>query len=259
MKFTKTEEEFIRTNFQNKSASEIGELLGRSESSIENKKHRMGLKTGPRRTYELDENYFSNINLESCYWAGFIAADGCVREGLYHITITLAKKDEDHLRKLINQIQYSGSIKHRTFKVKNNPAFKKKEYAAVNLTICSKVIYNDLIQNFNLHPRKSLTLTRPNLIGDEALAFIKGLIDGDGCIGRSKKGRLSIGFDGSEDIVKWVAETFDKIVPPVGIYHSKPRKRKKHFIYKVTGKRAELIFATLKNVKTSYLERKWIS
>jgi predicted DNA binding protein len=59
---------------------DIAKLMERTNSSVLQKAKSIGLKSNSKfkRKYCVDDNYFSNIKkLEVCYWAGFVAADGC--------------------------------------------------------------------------------------------------------------------------------------------------------------------------------------
>ena len=54
-----------------------------------------------RRKYNLNDSFFSheNLTIDSCYWAGFIAADGNIAKNKKQITISLQHDDKTHLIK----------------------------------------------------------------------------------------------------------------------------------------------------------------
>ena len=55
------------------------------------------------RKYSFKEDVWKTQTPESCYWAGFIAADGCLRksgENCYSLKTSLHIQDLDHLKKL---------------------------------------------------------------------------------------------------------------------------------------------------------------
>jgi transposase len=56
------------------------------------------LPSGRPRQYDLNEAAFDELTPESLYWLGFFFADGCLY-GNNTLILSLAKKDEDHLRK----------------------------------------------------------------------------------------------------------------------------------------------------------------
>lgn len=135
------------------------------------------------RKYRVNDAYFDYPTLINSYWAGFIAADGCIidRRAKYgwtdKLSIELSPKDEEHLKLLSKALEYTGPIicskhSHGTYR---------------QLTITSQQLCNSLAQNFNIIPRKTKVIMPPPLTGNFALAFIKGFIDGDGSIGEDKR------------------------------------------------------------------------
>lgn len=129
-----------------------------------------------KRLFEVNDNYFSTINNENSYYAGFIAADGNICSNQSKLTIALARKDRDFLKQFLINLNSNYNI--RDLVVKNI-------YKCSEIHITSKQICDDLYNNFNIYPNKSLTLTPPKLTGESLDCFIMGLIDGDGTIGLS--------------------------------------------------------------------------
>jgi hypothetical protein len=121
-----------------------------------------------------DENFFSVPNILNSYWAGFIAADGCIRG--YHdhyLSLGLSKKDISHLEKFKRDLRLSNKI---TIYDKHNSCITG---------LSSNKICDDLKNNFNITPRKSKTLKPPNIKNKtNILSFIAGYIDGDGSVGK---------------------------------------------------------------------------
>ena len=62
--------------------TQISEVLpGRSVDAIKQKGRYLGLKSNrkvTRKHYGIDYDYFAVPNVQNSYWAGFIAADGCI-------------------------------------------------------------------------------------------------------------------------------------------------------------------------------------
>ena len=124
------------------------------------------------RKYSVNKEYFKIPNEQNCYWAGFIAADGCV-EDKNRLSIGLKKDDINHLEEFSKAIEYTNNVK-----LYNDVA---------TVTINCKEICEDLRINFNIVPRKSKILIPPNIIDEDLVAcFIKGVIDGDGSIDKNK-------------------------------------------------------------------------
>src|SRR6267154_3825493 len=181
-----------------------------------------------------DEFYFQKPDIENSYWAGFIAADGCVSNKGNSLSIALAEKDKKHLLLFANTIKYTGNLlKHEKTK-----SYRLNIYGAQNIN-------KHLLENYNITPRKSLTLQPPNLEDNFHIkSFIVGLIDGDGCILISKRDKtLILNLVGSKYIIEWVKiyleEIYDleskTIYKPGNIYH-----------YRLEGKNAVYVLEDLK-------------
>lgn len=227
-----------------------------------NKQNRNGCKKCANKTRSItktkhfyDPDYFHSPNLENCYWAGFIAADGCIHQGGKHISIKLSSKDQAHLELLMENVGYSG----RTYSGKSNLSGKQHGYATLFISNAQKWVH-DLQNNFGIGPQKSLTYTHPeNLTDEQSLAFIKGYIDGDGHISLAPRPR--IGAIGTLETLTWIQQHFDRIAPAQSLNKlvAKPRKIKgcNGYYYEVGHKRAERIISMLRKIPTPRLERKW--
>jgi hypothetical protein len=78
--YTDEECQFLINNYGKIPLKYITEYLGRTSSQVCSKAKKLGLVgTGPgkqRRLYDYDNTIFQFQNLDSCYWAGVLAADG---------------------------------------------------------------------------------------------------------------------------------------------------------------------------------------
>ena len=164
------------------------------------------------RKYTCDDNFFSRDTPEAFYWAGFIAADGCLylkHEKNKKIQIGLSIKDIGHLYKFKLAINFDGKITYVTYRGK---------YGGAAIGIYSSKMFDDLESIFGLHERKSLAMTFPkNLIDNTNIShFMRGYFDGDGSINQSK-GYPRFGLRGTvdflntyNDILKTNCVLFDK-------------------------------------------------
>lgn len=150
--------------------------------------------------YSLNHDFFGNFSPESCYWAGFIAADGCVYErdyGSSQLLVALNSKDHEHLVKFTKLIGFTGPV-YKYY----NTEYEGNWRSAINIT--SKIIAKDLKKNFNIVPRKSIILNSPNICNEEfKIHFIRGYIDGDGSYDK-KKPQITIA--GTDKMLKWIKE-----------------------------------------------------
>ena len=139
-----------------------------------------------KKIYSYDDDFFTKDTPESFYWAGFIAADGCVhnKHGNYELKIGLAKKDSEHLIKFSKAIKYSGEVKYISVLNKG----KIRDFATI--AIYGKKYIEDL-RRFGIVERKSLILKFPTNLENHPLInhFIRGYIDGDGCFSYNHKSK----------------------------------------------------------------------
>lgn len=188
-----------------------------------------------------NHNFFSKPNLLNSYWAGFIAADGCIDDTKYSkkLKITLAHKDRNHLFRLKKYINYSGKIYRHQFSV---------------IELVSNKLCEDLRKNFNITPRKSLTLKPPKgLTKRQTLAYIIGYIDGDGYIGVIDNTKR-IKILGTKFVLNWIRKQLlqhEKQLTDVKKYD------KNVYTFYIYGKKASNITKLLNSIKVPKLKRKW--
>lgn len=200
-----------------------------------------------KRKYTVDDNYFSHPTLVNSYWAGFLAADGCITSKNNinkKLSLSLQRKDKEHIIAFSNSIGFSGPVVD--YESHGNPQTR--------VVISSVKIANDLADNFNITPKKSLTLKPPNLTGKLALAFIVGYIDGDGTIGIYTKQSTNRPYSylsviGTKEVLYWVRKTLGA---NRAIY-----KKKNVYSFVMTDKSARKALQKLLTIKTPRLARKW--
>ena len=183
-------------------AKQIAALLNISCTTIKRRLRQHGVKRPPK--YTLDENSFSVFTPESCYWAGFLAADAWV--GSNHkkkkFCINLARKDTAHLHKLCRFIKRQENAVKDKLAVVNN-----KTYKQCVLEVGNKKIVYDLVKNFNVVQKKSFILHPPTKIPKELLRyFIRGYLDGDGHVGIKDNLIVFNIVSGSVDLLNWLVD-----------------------------------------------------
>lgn len=198
-------------------------------------------------------NIFEKIDTEEkAYWLGFIFADGfiaredCSKKHKYTFEITLSEKDKSHLEKLKAFFNSKKELtKHRS-KLKT-----KKDTASYRLSRQNKKLWTDLF-NAGCHPNKSLILKFPSkdiLPENLKIHFIRGYIDGDGCIVKNKKHDLAyIGICGSESFLIEIERIF-------GSGHWGFSGKIKTLSYSIT--KGIPILKQLYNNATTFLDRKY--
>lgn len=159
--------------------NKIAEMLGCHRATVQRKLLKDGValrKRSPQIHYDIEA--FKHLSQESCYWAGFIAADGNVRSDRDTIQVHLAIKDINHLLKLKKFVCLDGDVE----------VFK----TSCRLSINGNWFVKDLNDNFNITPKKSLTYCPPTLPSHLMKHFIRGYFDGDGSITKTTVPTISL-------------------------------------------------------------------
>jgi hypothetical protein len=184
-----------------KTMKEIAAIYGISHWTVLDRLDRAGVKKNIKHPVQNDK-VFGMFTKESCYWAGFIAADGFVgRPGT--IGVELAEVDREHLEKLCRFVGRDETTHDRRRKRGD------RWFDYCSIVINSKTVAGDLLGNFNIVRAKSRVIMPPDKIPQELQRhFLRGYIDGDGCVGWSKSNklpRLAI-CSGSKDMLGWIHE-----------------------------------------------------
>lgn len=170
------------------------------------------------RKYTFNFDKFKIDSHEKYYWLGFLGADGSVVNN----TLNIELKDID-----INHLE-----KFNIFFENTNPIVTRINNLGVS---CCKAQINsfeliEYLKQYNIYQNKSLTYTIPlDKIPNEFLMdFIRGLIDGDGCIRINNHQQISLSFcSGNQECV----EQFRDII---GV-NNKIKKDKCTYSIQVTG------------------------
>lgn len=206
-KRTKYEEELIKNKTH--TAKELSVLLNRNQHTIYQWCKELNIKLTKHKEKKGYENFFTTWSNEMAYVLGFIAADGCIMFGKRNsgvIEITLAEKDKPHLEKI-----------RKILNVPQKIYYKKTNYGtdACRLTIgCLKMAKD--INEIGITPKKSLTMKWPNIPEEYIPHFIRGYIDGDGCIEiiqskTSSNLNLRCSILGTKEFLNHIKEYFSKI------------------------------------------------
>lgn len=184
----------------------------------------------------------------AAYWAGFIAADGCItRTNKYKILkINLSDKDEDHLKLFKKHTKYTGKI----YKYANNHNNFK-----TSIHISDKKFIQHIEDKFNIHPRKTFNLKPPKLITKkEQIAYMIGYIDGDGTIYKSgrRKETLTLSIVTASPFILSYFKKLIKNIIGVRLNISTA----KYYKISISGHNAEVLYKILKNFKLPKLKRK---
>jgi hypothetical protein len=186
----------------NLTMKEIGEKFNISRWTVLDRLRKLGIRKNMRHFVNHDS--FNKFTKESCYWAGFIAADGNVSKNMIHVELQYS--DYRHLEKLCRFVNRDTMLWERS-RLRGIKTFKY-----VTMSIVSNKIVKDVAEKFNIVPNKTFVLQPPNIPDNMINHYIRGYIDGDGSIGwhkHSNKPRIHI-VSGSKYIIKWLKSIIEK-------------------------------------------------
>lgn len=211
-----------------------------------------------KRQLVIQDDFFSEYTKKSCYWAGFINADGhiakndkAIGESKHeYLEINLSANDIEHLSKLNKQLTRENLIKEYEIGA--------RKYKMCSLRVSRKSLCHDLTNNFDIAPgKKSLQECVSKKIPAEYLRdFLRGHFDGDGSITISNSGYF-LTVVGGESLCK----TFKRIIDEeynkdIGVV-VQDSKNPKMFYYRVSNmKDISLIYLFLYYRDCICLERK---
>ena len=176
-------EEYLNTPENERSLTKLGEKYGVKRQTLSKYLKDKGYKIiNYQNRLRCDETIFDSIdNEESSYWLGFLYADGNISSTGNRLEVHLSIKDLNHLEKFRQFLKLSTEIR---------TGINSQGNGFCHLSIRNKHLWNTL-NNLGCSPRKSLILKFPKLEifkGDlqrkkELIkCFIRGYIDGDGCL-----------------------------------------------------------------------------
>lgn len=180
------------------------------------------------RKYLINDNY--NFNSHNGAWVlGFLAADGYLpitRGAKNRVVLTLARKDEDVLYQIKEELEYEGPILQN----KSTTGFPNS-----TLAFTSKILRKKL-ESYGIVNNKTFKLKEiPKGLSEEfKIDFIRGFFDGDGSVyGSEKEKRISMNITGAskellEEISTFLADNYGITRVPVRV-----GKEVKHTAYEI--------------------------
>lgn len=171
-KWSEEENEKLKIHWESSNMKKLmQEFPNRTYQSLMKQAAKLKIKSKIFRKRKGSLEFLNQLNPKSCYWWGFIIADGHIsHKG--ELAITLSSLDKEHLLKLSSilgcNISERGNFVHLRL---GDKSFGEKWLNILSINAPKTYFPPDL----------SIFYTKKNLI-----SFIIGLIDGDGCIWESK-------------------------------------------------------------------------
>ena len=252
-KYVTLDNEIPKLINEGKTIREMTAILKVSKSAIHRRCKKLNLSVpNYHNALKFNNTVFDCIDTEEkAYWLGFLYADGNVHSTSNIISLSSKRADKEHLVKFRNFLEAQTDIKD-SYVIVNN-----KQYEVSKISVCDKH-FKDILINLGCIPKKSLVLTFPNLSIFEnkelVYDFIRGYVDGDGCLTFSRNGRLNLSILGTKEFLEGICQIFpDKFASVHKI------KRLKTNVWTISncGKNADDVTYKLYSKATIYLNRKY--
>ena len=245
--------EYLNTPEEQRSLTKLGRKYNIKRQTLSERFKKWGYKVvNQQNRCRLNESCFDSMDSEEqFYWLGFLYADGNISKEGYRIEMRLSIKDIEHLEKFRSFLQLTTKI--RTGECNGN--------GFCHLSVRNKHLWNKL-NSLGCVPNKSLILTFPKLQlftkKEYVLHFIRGYVDGDGCLSLSKDGdkiRTRISIVGTESFLN----TINKIFKNKGYLRSKETLsyKNKAFELRFSDLSSRRLARYLYENATVYLDRKY--
>ena len=259
-KLTEEEIDYIIVNHDRYTCAEFSKQLNRNKQTIGRVLRDRGLlakRPDVHNKVKFNYNFFSDINPISAYWAGFIAADGCINERNC-LSMGLSSKDSEHLSLFLKDINYPLHIRGYTY----------NGFDISSTSIINKQVVSDLLNIYNITPRKSLSLRPPTNLPDNIKKyFIAGYFDGDGCFvicDGKKNGSITpilhCSIIGTYEMLSWIKEEFNIIYNrniKIGCIQKLKSKNNQTYVLSLCTKSAIAFGDWIYCDSTRYLDRKY--
>jgi len=154
-----------------------------------------------KKKYFCNENFFVNLTAISAYWAGFIAADGCLwsKNGRgKSLFIGLKQSDIKHLEKFRKAIKSNAKISY----IKSNNS--------VHIGLWSEDKIFDSLTKLGIEQNKSLRIKKVKITHRFMSHFIRGVFDGDGYFGGKKVTHIQFQIGGYKPLLEQIQEVLVK-------------------------------------------------
>ena len=160
---------------------DLAKEYGIDYSSVYNLFHKYGLlvnESHSKQKYNINEHCFDKIDTQNkAYIIGLLWADGCNMTNKNEIKISLQEEDKHILDSIKEELEFDKPLSFLDYKKRKSNY--KNQYT---LVICNKYL-SEKLNSLGMTKAKSLTLEWPKCISDEMYRhFIRGYLDGDGCI-----------------------------------------------------------------------------
>lgn len=224
----------------------IAKKLGIGKTTVNRWSEELGFKY---KKHTVDENFFNKLDEKSAYILGLIFTDGNIswdtKKGYYSMTITASEKDKGNLERIRNILEST------------KPLLYSPKTRSYRLIVNNKILCKKLMQ-LGVTPRKSLIVRCPDIPRKYIRHFIRGVIDGDGCVfyhDRKKSPYFEIRiYSGSKLFCKDLAPIIKK---ETGLETNVKKVKKNTYVLRYTCSRGIKLAKFIYSNATIFLPRKY--
>lgn len=270
--WTKEEDDILKKNFKILPLKDLPNVLpGRNYNAIKARQTFLGIC----QVYAKDNNFFTIPNTLNSSIAGFTSSDGHISppKGKRRTRIFWGINTKD--RKLLEYINFylksnytiSDVINERHMPImrEGGKAYNFVSYVSHLCIASAETLADDLLTHWNIPAgAKSLVIGAPNITDlDICLAYIKGLIIGDGTILATDLGDkvyIKLSMLGTVALLNWCKSTLERFLgETMDTVHVRPERKGANIsILTITGLKASRIIHKLNQLEnTLKLDRKF--
>ena len=169
-----------------KSSDQISRILEIPKTSIINYLEKEGISRRKQPSYAVNHNFFDKIGESQAWLLGWIVTDGFTSDDRGDVIIGLCNKDREVLKKFRKLLNATYPIYDRNY-------FKRNGIASI-FRIHSRPIVHRL-RALGLPQKKGQeNYSLPKFPRNIEIAFLRGLIEGDGCLLKNKRDHVGFSF-----------------------------------------------------------------
>jgi len=244
-------EKLVRLNSEGYTKKEMAKELNVCRTTVQRALKKLHLNTpNYHNALKFDNTVFDCIDSEEkAYWLGFLYADGNVSSTINNVELSLSAVDADHLEKYRKFLKNESPVKISAVTCNG------KNFLRCRLAVTNKHFKEQLV-SLGCIPNKSLNLKFPKDIfkyDDLKYHFIRGYVDGDGCISFTPSGRLHLQIIGTKEFLYDIKEIFPMFS---NLMHDKRWKNNTYCMSCNCNNADEVITKLYKN-SNIYLQRKY--
>lgn len=168
---------------------ELSKLVGRSKNTISEWARKRGIKRQINSKRNGDISILLNNSLQSMYWLGLLASDGYIsKDG--HLMFSQGEKDKDIVESFAS---YIGST---VYEFEVNSGYNNQSRKIYRVNVKDEIIGKEIRKLWGMSDidQKTYSSISSEFLKtkEQAMAFLIGFFDGDGCLRSDHAGKIEV-------------------------------------------------------------------